>query len=361
MSCSFEERLLLLQSTDNKPQEFNSNIEEYISSLITNSSNAVPIPIRKNNTAIAKKISLIEIVKKIYKILKKESYGGILQKFVNNFPFISFIIFTKKTLKTSANTYFKINRNKYSSEQSDFNIASYKFFLILLRIKLFFKKQSYQKKALKDIPDSKFIYFACPAQPEATTLPSALELRRVSVTLKMLSEALPENVRILYKENPVVFTLRNPYISGSDSLKHKYYESLLEIEKIDFIDINTSTLELIEKSIGVAAINGTAPIEAAIKKKLAITLAPNWYDGVNGVFKCRSVDDMRKVIDQMLEQTEIETNIFSLPFNQDVLIEINKKRHQPYEYDENIQDKIPLLFYNALNIFKSLDDRRWKI
>jgi hypothetical protein len=70
---------------------------------------------------------------------------------------------------------------------------------------------------------------------------------------------------------------------------------------------------------------------------------------------------MRKVIDQMLEQTEIETNIFSLPFNQDVLIEINKKRHQPYEYDENIQDKIPLLFYNALNIFKSLDDRRWKI
>ena len=111
----------------------------------------------------------------------------------------------------------------------------------------------------------------------------------------------------------------------------------------------------------MAAINGTAPIEAAIKNKLAITLSSNWYDGVNGVHKCSSADDMRKVIGKMFEQAEIETNIFSLPFNQDVLIEINKERHTPYEYDENIQDKIPLMFNNALNIFKSLDDRRWKI
>lgn len=361
MSCSFEERLLLLQSTDNKPYNFNSNVEEYISSLITNSSNAIPIPVRKNNMAITEKFSFIEIVKKIVNIFSIDGFSGILQRFVNNFPFISFIIFTKKTLRTSANTYFKINRKKYSSELSDFNIASYKLFLITLRIKLFFKKQTYKKKALKKIPDTKYIYFACPAQPEATTLPSALELRRISVALKMLSEAVPEGVRILFKENPVVFTLRNPYISGSDSFKYEYYESILKIGKIDFIDVNVNTLELIDKSLGVAAINGTAPIEAVIKNKLAITLSSNWYDGINGVYKCTSANDMKKVISKMLEYPKIETNIFSLPFNKDVLIEINKERHTPYEYDENIQDKIPLMLNNALNIFKSLDDRRWKI
>jgi hypothetical protein len=360
MSCSFGERLLLLRSDDNKPDNFNYNIEDYISSLVENSDNAIPIPVRINATKETRR-SLNENLYKIREIFLNGGFNDLLQKFINNFPFISIILFTRKTINTSAKTFFKVNRKKYSSEFSDFNVASYKIFLKVIKIKLFFKRQSYKRKALQIIPDSKFIYFAAPAQPEATTLPSALEQRRVFVALRMLKEALPDDVRILFKENPVIFTLKNPYISGADNSKHNYYESILEIGKIDFIDSNINTLEIIESSIGVAAINGTAPIEAVIKNKPAITLSTNWYDDIDGVFKCKSVNDMKEAIEAMLMPKKITTNISSIPFNKDILIEINKEKHTPYEYDENIQDKIPFMFDSALELFNNLDERKWKI
>jgi hypothetical protein len=361
MSCSFSERSLILHSKDDKPEDYISNMQAYINSVIENSISSIPLPLRPNALEKPERMKINERFRKFKEILFQEGVTEAIQKLINRNPLLTFFIFPFKTLNTSANTFFKVNREKYSKKSSDFNIASYSLFLKKLKLILIIRKWKYKNKSLKEIPKYKFIYFAAPAQPEATTLPAALEQRRIFVALKMLREAIPDGVRILFKENPNVFSMRNPYISGADTMKFDYYNSILNLGGIDLVDTNTNTLELIEHSIGVASINGTVPFESVIKGKVAITLAPNWYDGLDGVYRCKTVADMKKAIISMLEQKTLNLDIKDIPINKNCLIQINRNKHTPYEFNESIQNQLPKIYEATLNIFNQLGEDKWKI
>ena len=67
------------------------------------------------------------------------------------------------------------------------------FFVQLLKIKLFFKFRKYEAKCTNNI-SGEYIYFPMPSQPEASTLPLALEFRDINLVLRIIRMVIPNDI-----------------------------------------------------------------------------------------------------------------------------------------------------------------------
>ena len=177
---------------------------------------------------------------------------------------------------------------------------SLSWFAIFVRLSLrsYFRKHAYLRQcvSISDIANIKYIYFPAPLEPEASTIPTALHNKHVIIALKRLISYLPSDVFIVFKVMPLQFDiLKVPYSVYSDWHSPDFYRSIARLSsRILFVPDTISTLFLIDHSIGVSCINGTAPIEALCRGKVSLVFADNWYSIFNGIFcanDCLSIEN----------------------------------------------------------------------
>lgn len=359
LTSSLSNRMILLNGTSKKNNELvYTDLKEYEKIIRNVSKSYIPLPLTNpNNKKIVKKLQ--DLITMSFKIFKSNGLKEMLRYiFLKKIPIMSPFFFPISYKKISANTFFKVKRGSWANELNDFNPFSYKLFLFKLRIKNFFKKRAYKKKILRNFDNLKFIYFASPAQPEATSLPAALNGRNIVLALKKLREVFPNDIKILYKENPMMFSLRNPYISGASWNNEFYYDEILQIKNLHLVDTEVDTFDLIDKSIGVACINGTVSVEAIIRGKNVITFGSNWYDDLEGIFpenKKNISDALYAMLNNLIPSYKFE----SLNLNSDLLVSFTKRII--LEFEDNSIKKLSEKFLNALEVFSSLGDEKWKV
>ncbi len=358
LTCSLSNRMILLNIASKENNELIlDDLKEYEQSIKNLTDSYIPLSLTYPKVNITNKIQ--NLLNKSIEVFKLDGFKKMLDYiFLKRIPLLSPFFFPFTFKKVSANTFFKVQRKSWAHELNDFNPFSYKLFLLKLRIKIFFKKRSYKKKALRNLDNLRFIYFASPAQPEATSLPIALNGRNVVLALKKLREVFPNDIKILYKENPMMFSTRNPYITGASWTNEDYYEEILKIKNLSLVDTDLDTFKLIDKSIGVASINGTISVEAIIRGKNAITFGNNWYDNLDGIFpeKKKNISD---ALYAMLNNEVPSYNFESLNFNSDLLVSFSKRIF--IEFEEKSVKKLSTKFLNALEVFSSLSDEKWKV
>ena len=71
-------------------------------------------------------------------------------------------------------------------------------------------------------------------------------------------------------------------------------------------DSFSSTFDLIDQSVGVVCINGTAGVEAISRGKRVMLFAPTWYDNQDGVTLVKTQDDITSSINNMLHGSHVE-------------------------------------------------------
>jgi len=348
LSCSFQHRSLLLKNKNEKSKfNFFEGFKEYQQSLLDSKVNSVPIVLKfrtekkKFNVYLKYKPKLKTILKLIipspHKAIRKiwNYYFGL------------------------ENAFFKISRNSWASKKNNMSKIQYYFFTKKLKLDLLLKHNRYEAKCIKNI-GSEYIYFAMPAQPEGSTLPLAFEFRDLSLVLKIIREAIPVEIPIILKENPTIFEVRNPYISGVNYRSPDFYDELLKIPNLKFISTKKNSHELIKNAKLVVAINGTAIIEAVAFGKAAVTFGSNWYDYIDGIHKYISINKLKNFYKNIrLNENLIKPISSKFELDKDMIVEI--KKHNPYQVDIGSRKKLVKSFINSIYKFEEIDNRKWDV
>uniref|UniRef100_UPI00404B1441 capsular polysaccharide export protein, LipB/KpsS family n=1 Tax=Flavobacterium sp. TaxID=239 RepID=UPI00404B1441 len=185
---------------------------------------------------------------------------------------------------------FQVNRHLLP-KSSKFKRIYVKLYLIKRKIYLNKLKKNYLKKIEPINSYSNIVSFLLHYQPEETTSPLGNIYVDQLLVIKMLDKVLPNDIVIVVKEHPAQFysKLESPESGRLSS----FYDSVLEVSKrIKFVDLNSDTIELIDKSLFIATITGTVGWEAAIRGKLVCIFGTPWYLGLPNTFRIRTVEDL---------------------------------------------------------------------
>ena len=131
--------------------------------------------------------------------------------------------------------------------------------------------------------------------PERTSTPEAGNMQNPFHAIKILSEVLPEHFKIIVKEHP-----RQLYkdVRSINYREKNFYNEILKIKKVMFVNASHNYEELIENSKMTATTNGSATGGGLIKGKPSICFGNTWLSG------CKSVKFVKSVADLPLVETK---------------------------------------------------------
>jgi hypothetical protein len=342
LGCSFKNRMLLVEGNGVTSDEFIDAHNKFFLDYKTNST---------------------ESISKYYSYLysRKSKYfrRALLIDLAGVMPF-SIKSLLKGTIKYRGfrvtEAQWKISRRLWSDEKSAFNRISFFFAKYLNRLKIHNLKKSYRKICNDHAGLSDYILFAPPSEPEASTLPISLEMRRSYIALKMLIDSLPEGVKVVYKEHPISFDQLLLFVSEWKS--RFYYENLAKLDRVEFVRDDAPTRELIKNSIGVATINGTIALEALSAGRHCITFSPQWYDDLNGIHLVQTSSDIKSAISLMVSQSPPSPHPEQVKFSENFLALDGLSNNN---FSSNDYKIICASMWKASNDFLNLDDRKWEV
>ena len=205
------------------------------------------------------------------------------------------LIVTGNAFKEGQTT-FKKNRQPWDSNKSKQSFIDY----ILFRRKLAKKNRKLEKyyNQFVSSPDYKdrFIYFAAPYQPEAISNLCAGTYEDVFLVLDMITEVLPEDWLIYYKEHPNTF---KPADKGALERSRYFYDKVASYSKVRIVPFNTNTFTLIDNSQAVCTVGGTVGWEAVVRGKPALVYGSVWYQACKSVFTIRTYKDALEAIKEI--------------------------------------------------------------
>lgn len=150
-----------------------------------------------------------------------------------------------------------------------------------------------------DMENEKYIYFPLHYQPEGTTMPLGDCYVWQTLAIEMLNAYLPSDVYIYVKENP-----KQTHISRTA----EFVEKLAALPRVKLVASDVDTYRLLNNSIAVASITGTAIWEGLFKAKPAIMFGNFIYEHAPGVFRVVTNEDCAAAIDRILNHCPAPTH-----------------------------------------------------
>ncbi|MCK5139983.1 MAG: hypothetical protein KAQ85_09095, partial [Thermodesulfovibrionia bacterium] len=197
----------------------------------------------------------------------------------------------------SSNMAFKCNQRPFESAQSRLNRFQYFWFKDRLRRSNRKLLEIYSSLSAEPDINRKFVYFAAPYQPEASTCPSAGCYEDIFLILDLLSSSIPEDWVIYFKEHPGIF-LGNS--KGSLSRNRYIYEKVNSYKNVVMIPIAIDSFTLIDHCQAVATPAGTVGWEAAVRGKPALFFGDVWYQGCKSLFRIRTLEDCQEAVRKIM-------------------------------------------------------------
>lgn len=156
----------------------------------------------------------------------------------------------------------------------------------------------YKKYAVKvDLSDpklEKFVYFPMPYEPERTSNPDGGDFYESIDALSALRSFVPAEIPILVKEHPSQFSNK---LQGFQARSPLIYQVLDKLHNVTLVDISTPSSELVEKSLFVSCITGTAALEAALTGRKGLIFGTPWFYGLPGIHHFDEVGSYQKLMD----------------------------------------------------------------
>ena len=191
---------------------------------------------------------------------------------------------------------FKKNARDYKNIKSRLNHLDNIIFTETTRQNNIKLKKIYKKYCQEPDYNNKYIYFAAPYQPEAVTAINAGVYEDIFLVLDILSESIPEDYVIYYKEHPAIFL---GHFRGSLKRNDSFYKKLLEYKNIVIVPSEIDTFKLIDNSKAVSTIGGSVGWEAIIRSKPAMIFGNVWYQKCKSVLYIETISDAKKAIDKI--------------------------------------------------------------
>lgn len=211
----------------------------------------------------------------------------------------------KLSIFDNAGVYFKNDKKKISSSYMN----NFQFFLFKNKLYFNIKKLKKSYDSLTESPtfSEKFLYFSAPYQPEVFSNLAAGHYENVILILKSLSQVIPDNWKIYYKEHP------NTFIKTDKAALYKsknFYQDLKkEFKNLKFINSDYNQFELIQKSEAVVTVGGTVGWEAGIFSKPVILFGNMWYENAPHIIRVKKYQELKIAVNKIID------NKFQTTFN----------------------------------------------
>lgn len=194
----------------------------------------------------------------------------------------------------------------------------------------------------------RYVYAPLHASPEAALLPRGGRYENSLLYLQLLSASLPEGYWIYVKEHP---SQRVRYKMYPLSRSVQFYSALLALGNVKLIGLKEETFSLIERSLAVATVTGTAGFEAICRNKPCLMFGWNFFQHAPGVYQIKSLKDCQRAIGDILAHPEHKIDRLGLKL---YLLAMEKNSYlNPYRYDteETMSERENLLeaLYRKIN------------
>lgn len=166
------------------------------------------------------------------------------------------------------------------------------------------------KNISKEINDEKniityFLHF----QPERTSLPEGFGFTQQMIAIKALRISAPSDIEVVVKEHPATFKRK-----CDPKQRHpSFYKEINSLQGVRIVTLNTSSFELIDKSMIVSTLTGTIGVEALLRGTPIIYFGlPKINKHLFGMHKYKNEKKLSKFINSCmtsLNQKKIKSEI----------------------------------------------------
>lgn len=143
---------------------------------------------------------------------------------------------------------------------------------------------------IEEIQNTKFIYWPLHFHPEAGTIILGRWIHNQYEILKCISRVLPHNVKLLVKEH-----------RGSSGRRDLgFYKEISSLPGVEFVNQEIDTFDMINFSVGVAVITGTAGLEAVALNQSVMTFGDVHYNKISSVVKASDLSKIRDSVNELI-------------------------------------------------------------
>jgi hypothetical protein len=152
--------------------------------------------------------------------------------------------------------------------------------------------QACKRCSTTELPSGKYFAFFMHYQPERTSMPEGYGFSQQILAIQALRIALPLDTHLVVKEHPSIFTNQCNVRDRHPS----FYEDIASMEGVTLIDVGYDTFELMDRSVGVATITGTAGRQAMLRNKPVVFFGRSIYTGIDGTHEYSNMDALKKFL-----------------------------------------------------------------
>jgi hypothetical protein len=163
--------------------------------------------------------------------------------------------------------------------------------------------KDYQARSAKPQLDERFIFLPLMFQPERTSCPQGGIFSNQAILVNLLSNLVTEGIWIYVKEHP---TQLHPNMQSTQARSADFYKVLAGFKNVRLIDIDTDPFLLIDASVAIATIGGTAAVEAVARGKPALVFGHAYYNDCAGIYPVTSEADLRQALAEIAERPTVE-------------------------------------------------------
>ncbi|MDD5005760.1 MAG: hypothetical protein PHS93_04575 [Candidatus Omnitrophica bacterium] len=166
-------------------------------------------------------------------------------------------------------------------------------------------KDHYNKLTQKVSLDKPYIYVALAYQPENSTSPRGGVFVNQFLMVDLLSKSIPEGWCLYVKEHLNQFA---QYTAGDRFRSFDFYNDIASLPNVKLIPLSVSTFDLIDNSMAIATVTGTAGWEAVVRGKPALIFGYAWYRACEGVFYTPTVESCKEAISKIQKGYKVDSD-----------------------------------------------------
>ncbi len=199
----------------------------------------------------------------------------------------------------------KLQLNSTLSRQREIN--NFQFFKLKKnykkKLKELLKIDREYSKSLKNLENLKYIFFPLHFQPERSTLPEGVHFDKQNMAIQLLSEHIPENLKIIVKDHPKQYysDLRNYFYRDKNYLKN-----LEKIKNVIVVSSNHNYENLFKNSLLTATISGSISWRSLIEGIPTITFSDTWLSDCESTKLIVNSKHIKNDIEYLLKKNKLD-------------------------------------------------------
>ncbi|WP_319416109.1 hypothetical protein [Marispirochaeta aestuarii] len=156
-------------------------------------------------------------------------------------------------------------------------------------------RASYRKRSREPDLNLRYLYYPLHFQPERSSCPEGSVFADQQLLIGLIADRLPPDTWLYIKEHPSQFMMTR----GALGRPPMFYEDILRHPRVVLVDDSFSSRQLIDHSLAVVTLTGTAGLEALLRGKPALIFGYAWYRNFPGVYTLEDETGLDRILSQV--------------------------------------------------------------